>query len=969
MIRRARVMLFVCLITVLNLRAEIGTWTEYKIDVPAFHGHTAVIENGRIYIIGGKNGDTYNDKCYIINEKGEVIGNKKLENEMEQRFDHSFVNCVEGALLVGGTYKDKFLDDVWFFDYMDQTFIEKPKLPTSLSQHTCASTTDGDIVVIWGGKTKSEGSNEERDSYNLYVATKSNGYSFKEAHVTAKGKSYPPPLSCELTYWQKIDSKYIFILSGGYATESGNPTSLYKLYLEKEGSSFSGTFEPMYSQPDGLLSRRQHLAGIYGSSLFLFGGNSASSFIEKYNLIDFTYYRLSAPTGLNPPPLMDFACCCLQDSTALLVIGGRDCSDPAKEEISGKMYRFDLDPCYSSADCKTCVASTTCSWCSTKHTCVSMSQQTGKAVYETCTHLMHSELQCPSECEESRDCGVCLRHKGCGWCQNTYATPEPFAGCVPGNVLGPTLGSCGSWAYGSNVAELCKSVMPVFTLDKLTTTMKLTAAELYMAKWSFSQDVYGLADVYAAVKEKGSTTVKETLLQKGIYLDYPYARVAIPAGGEGATVTIRFYVYSPGSPNSYVMYESEEYLLESPKMKVISPTKDDTCYGTEKYKIQFERGDFDRGVSVALHHLQNLEHPVKTIIFWTEESEVEWDDMEGIPSANDYVIVISSTMTGVRFAISDVFKFRSDDIALQLVSPSPQTVIEAGESVLIDWKCNDRAGNMQVVLYTKNADDSRERVQIISPNQDPHTSLEWEAVVSRTADNYIICVEEIVTHTEVCSPEKTIKQPSLELRFKAARHKNWYVGEEAKLAENVIIVEGDDVTIAWDYVGRKAKKDIMLYSSSNTTPIGIARADEAASSYVWSVPEGLGMSEADKKNQKSLAPSQSPANASGVVSSSSLYSFISSLSRSSKTLGKHIPGVSAVYVGDSESYHIEVNSMWRNVTARSLPFVVARPGQVPVRSIGSVIAIAVVAFVLAIGLLVLWKIYFRKNMVGFTPLG
>ncbi|KAH7822818.1 uncharacterized protein MONOS_8255 [Monocercomonoides exilis] len=923
------------------------------------------------------------------------VTTKNIEDLMNPRIGHTFVNCVEGALLAGGTFNGNFLDDVWFFDYDSQTFVEKPKLPIPLTKHACATTTDGEVAIIWGGKTKSTEQNaKEIESFEMFVATKNSNYTFKKVHISSN-EVLPPHTMTELTFWFSYKNKHIFILSGGIFNENSNPTSLYKLILSKEGQTYSAVFERMFSRPEGLYSRRKHFAAIFGSSLYLFGGNSASSLIEKYNLADNTFFRLSSPLGINPPPLMDFASCCLPNGS-FVVFGGYDMSDSTMNVLNGQMFRYDIDPCYESIDCKSCVLRKMCSWCSTKHTCVSMSLETGKAIYEPCTQLMHTEGQCPSECEESIDCVSCLRHKGCGWCQNTFSSPEHFAGCLPGNILGPTLGSCGSWAYGNDSAvEECANIRLNFEAFVDSSSNYLAASEQYFIKWSFDPAAFGYIDVFAVVKEANKTIEDFYSVQYNVPVDNPWLHAVIPAVGEGATMKFRFFVHSHGAPHAYMFYDSENYAIITPKMKVLSPGKGETLYGTVSQKIKFERGGFERDVSVTLHHLSNLNHPVKTIAFSTMDSEVTWDDMEDVSSADDYVICISSSATGVLFTISEVFSFRSDNIELELESPTAQTIIETGELITIKWKCNNRAGPMQIALYVVNSKNESERVQILSDNQNPHENFEWEAIVNESSERYIFCVEEIVTGTKVCSSEKTIKAPSLDVKYVSLRSPE---RKRDKGSGGLNLVEGEEVNITWEYAGKKSRKTILLYNESSMLTIGITKVDENATYYKWTVPIGMRIEKVESSFKQSITSSVNSMFQfiSNLNISQRLFSFthfdafsFSSFIRNSSTSfppsnsftqplhnSLHLPRYASspntladkTDADKSVFYRIYVEAEWRSINASTSPFLIMCAGEMPVQSIGSVAALSAIALVLIVCLFFLWCFHFRKYNIGFNPL-
>ncbi len=97
--------------------------------------------------------------------------------------------------------------------------------------------------------------------------------------------------------------------------------------------------------------------------------------------------------------------------------------------------------CRMGTDCGSCAALEGCGWCpspsggtvepaSTAGSCVLGGEEDADNV--SCGSYRGTELSCrPDECSRITNCGECLDHEGCGWCDGSDQ-------CMPGGFWGPT---------------------------------------------------------------------------------------------------------------------------------------------------------------------------------------------------------------------------------------------------------------------------------------------------------------------------------------------------------------------------------------------------------------------------------------------------------------------------------------------------------------------------------------------------
>ncbi|KAH7828344.1 uncharacterized protein MONOS_3406 [Monocercomonoides exilis] len=881
-----------------------GGWEKTKPTIKGFHGHAAVVENNLIYIVGGNDGTAMNTEVIVLNIDGTLNKKIELDGNVNSRTDHTFTRVADGGIMIGGSNNNDYYGDVWLLDFSSLEWRNLGEVDEGLklSRHSAAANADGTLLVIWGGESA-----PNTPSNKLYVGypdAHSKKWLFTNIYFDSN-TAYPPAVNTEITFWQKVGKQNIFYVSGGKNEQYGHRPSLFKLILTDDGDTFTAVFEEVYVQPDGLRAREQHFATIFGSSLFLFGGTTGSSVIEKINLIDNSWYELEYPSGVIPPPLTDFASVQLEDSPMFIVIGGYDSSNLEDEtQVSSDMWTYKFDSCYQSIDCATCAQDANCGWCSTKHTCISVKNNSPQ--YETCSFVAYTAMECPGDCEGATFCEVCLRQRGCGWCQQTYAYPKPFAGCMPGNVAGPTLGSCGSWAYSpSSPDATCVDVKPVLHMvnPDPVNNKKLSAGDSMLLEWKFSSSVYGFIDCYAVVYKKGEPSETEVLLQKFVAADYPWMFVTIPASDPDSFLKFRFYVYCTGS-KARVAYDSDEYELFTPNMKVTAPAQGEVVYGPDPYKVKFDRDGYVGGVTVSLYSAQDMKTPLQVISHWTEDSEVEWKMEAKLPSAEDYVIGIHQAATGTMFCRSYLFTYITENIHLVIEEPKEGALLPAGEDVVIKWSCKESTNSLTINLYELDNAGARHKVKNITDNvKASDKQFTWAAIVPESSDKYMISVQDVITKNEAKVGGLRINAISLSIDIASAK-KTRSVKEE-----EIVVIE-------WEWSGKRTEKDLYLYNSSSSAAMRLTHVDADATSVRWQVPSGLGKAKSTK--------------------------------------------------GTQEQYYIEIETAWMSHTARSPSFTIIQPGSVPTKSVAAVVVLVIFTLAVVGVLVLLFFFVFRKRMAGFT---
>ena len=150
--------------------SETGKWTVKSNDAYALEGAAAAYCNGFIYIIGGKNNDTYNVNFYRTNTSFSGTSTLLLPDGYTSASYSTLTNVGSGLLLVGGEYNGTVLSKVYFFSPSTGWDNISRELPDSatLQKHCAASIPSGEYVLIYGGIN-----NKSVESNTLYICRKS----------------------------------------------------------------------------------------------------------------------------------------------------------------------------------------------------------------------------------------------------------------------------------------------------------------------------------------------------------------------------------------------------------------------------------------------------------------------------------------------------------------------------------------------------------------------------------------------------------------------------------------------------------------------------------------------------------------------------------------------------------------------------------------------------------------------------
>ncbi|KAM8938952.1 attractin [Pelodytes ibericus] len=121
----------------------------------------------------------------------------------------------------------------------------------------------------------------------------------------------------------------------------------------------------------------------------------------------------------------------LKAATCIHQINGSVCERPANH--SAKQCRT---PCASRPQCGECTsASSECMWCSNMKQCVDSSAYVASYPYGQCMEW-YTMSNCPPEnCSGYRTCGQCLEQPGCGWCTDPSNTGK--GQCMEASNRGP----------------------------------------------------------------------------------------------------------------------------------------------------------------------------------------------------------------------------------------------------------------------------------------------------------------------------------------------------------------------------------------------------------------------------------------------------------------------------------------------------------------------------------------------------
>ncbi|KAA6379332.1 MAG: hypothetical protein EZS28_025141, partial [Streblomastix strix] len=754
-------LLFISLLflTVLHSTDE-AQWRRIKTLLPPLRGHSSIeINNETIVVFGGENdiGDVRNTH-YILNKTGAIINEYYYkEDVIPSRSHHGYVSIgSSNYLIVGGKTRSQVLGDIYIYNFKDKNFTQHPKLPDNIKVHSfgCASSSDGEVAVIFGGE------NEDGIMSNqLLVARKANKYNFEVIYPNCT--SFVPALvGCRLSYKNMNNQhQYYFTVSGGITSQFGSEPVIYQIVIDLSQKITTAKFERFLVRPQQLVQRSYHFAGIFYNQLFLWGGTLTSLAIEKLNLDDHSFYSIEPiqQSSNYPPPVYDFALCQSDDQgqNELYIIGGIDQRKKGSESFSSDMWIYKFDPCYQhSKTCKQCrEAVGKCVWCGSKHTCVTSmmedpdQSQSYYPQYERCsTSTVDNVTQCESQqqdqkqCSEFIECDQCLQRKGCGWCQSVAASPQSYFGCLEGTNRGPRMGVCREWLFGDNnmnmnmdmditsqledeehesysnkkneINSKCSSILPIISFNSPKIDDVLAFGDILFIGWNFSkQDVNGWASVYLEYMESSKVIFTELVseyihdaFQGWVHQEIKFGDVYQNADKLRIKIVIHSYTqYSDDESKQIIQtYYSSPINVRRITIDVIRPAPGDIIRTGETFDIKLELHNYTGLIYLALYDQELLDESVEFIGVFSNQSTIQWNPTSVIPSKSSYIIIVRQLFTQFALGHSVNFTVQNQDY-IRLILPeafySPNFILYAGSSLSFEWESGDGINNVKVALY------------------------------------------------------------------------------------------------------------------------------------------------------------------------------------------------------------------------------------------------------------------------------
>ena len=247
----------------INGDGTIGSWTATTSFTTARYFHTSVVYNGYLYVLGGYNGAYLNDVQYApINGDGTIGSWTATTSFTTPRRSHASV-AYNGYLYVIGGWNGAAINNIQYAPINSNgtvgTWTSTTTMPVALFAIVSASY-NGYLYII-GGNTGTAYSNEVR-----YAPINSNGtigtFNTTTAFTTARD-----------SHTSVAHSGYLYVIGGVGATAYLNDVQ----YAPINSNGSIGTWNPTASF-QGV--RRGHSSAEYNEYLYVLGGYNGTSFLN-----------------------------------------------------------------------------------------------------------------------------------------------------------------------------------------------------------------------------------------------------------------------------------------------------------------------------------------------------------------------------------------------------------------------------------------------------------------------------------------------------------------------------------------------------------------------------------------------------------------------------------------------------------------------------------------------------------------
>ncbi|KAH7820529.1 uncharacterized protein MONOS_294 [Monocercomonoides exilis] len=519
-----------CLISLTFSEQSVNTWAEVSSTKYFLRDHSMTyVSPNEIYVFGGadKAAAVQNSLYRLSGDKFEQLVTQEPRTEL---YKHAATRISVGEnklgmLVSGGIGKDGKASKKCYVLKKEQEvhWNNMEDLPEALYYHTMASTDDGKIVVAYGGFTTVD--EKPLPSHNLYM------YNFdktpqKWIKITyATDKPVPPAVQSKLTFDEKQNDNYIFHLTGGRCEKSGDNVILWKLTITANGNDYTAEWTKVAYHPSALPARMGHHAHQIGPALFLWGGSSSEASFSIINTDDRTWQPLEPRSLVEPPQIHLFASCYDEDNQRVIVHGGSIFSED-KATMTDSLWYFQIDKCNQHPSCASC-AENNCVWCSTKGRCIGGkaaangdSDSALKPDAESCSVYVSDKNQCnqgDKGCWAFDSCGACTANGRCGWCQEMSGQPAASMGCFEGTATSPYLGTCVAWT--SKTDECDKIEIEVACINPQVEDTLFSGTSTWVSWYTRNRQGEGLKFDVVVVYKAGQEGQQEKVLKNNVPAD------------------------------------------------------------------------------------------------------------------------------------------------------------------------------------------------------------------------------------------------------------------------------------------------------------------------------------------------------------------------------------------------------------------------------------------------------------------
>ena len=657
---------------------------------------------------------------------------------------------------------------------------------------------------------------------------------------------------------------------------------------------------------------------------------------------DRSWYPLTPSSSVAPPLLHRFASCYDAQNKRVIVHGGVDILAPTQTQYSTWIYQCDL--CSEHPSCKTCAEDTenSCVWCSTKGRCItgpthnanipSADTKQNENNFENTTQFPHSEPQsspylplsisqppsescsvyvsdsakCPAEdCASYTDCSSCIQHARCGWCKELQSYPYSAQGCFEGSASGPYLGTCSRWgSQGANCDEL-KIDLDVFLPYE---GEKVVAGETL----NVALHTVGIIDTnslhyrcYVTYPNQMKQELQHDLSARG------YFAWSIPCNVQGNCPLD--FVSVADNKETAVLTRTVEIVKGALEF---SHPKQDEIVESDDYVVTWKT-PFDAPSTllfpISLRVYNNDKLVVSLLSSAQNDFQYKWHlSPLQYPDSKNYSLELiwHIKQSDDSFYEQIVGKTGSFTIKLPptnytLLAPSADDALLSGSEIELSWESNRMPEHTSIYLLRGMKKEQADLVQALAlslPNN--QTTLKWKVDVEYDSEYYFFRLENS-DNSSVYSDSShfIIKKPYILVVFTDV--------SDTHQSDSRII--GTRVSVQWKYIGSPTTFNVSLLSSSGTQIHLKTTSSEEENSYSFLLTSKLKHSELYGVQVEAINPATK---------------------FSSKLIGE------------------------------TAPFRVLAPCASAVRSIGSIVTVSLIAFVVVAAFLVFYCLVYRRSRLG-----